>query len=371
MQYPMNSCLPRRAPVRLPRRSLLKAGLAGGCWGLTGLAGAVATPGTVLQGAGASFPSKVYARWAQDYARDSSVTVAYKPTGSGDGIQQAMARTVPLAGTDAPLDDAALSKHRLVQIPMLVGGVVPVINLPGLDKASLRLDGALLADIFAGEVTRWDDARIAQLNPGLKLPGRKILRVVRADKSGTTEGFTRYLAEVSPSFASKIGSHALPAWPGESQRGEGNDGVSREVRGTPGAIGYVSHDRVGADGLNPVTLRNRDGQWLGASEAGFRSAILHSDVYRKGQDTASLMNTPGQDSWPITLTSFLLIDAAPAVASDVEAAMRFVYWCFMHGDTLTRGTGFAPLPTSVQARLTARLSTIKPRAGGLPRYQTF
>jgi phosphate transport system substrate-binding protein len=368
----MSSFLPPAPVARPHRRSLLICGVAGVVWlGKPGSAQAATASGAVLNGAGASFPSKVYARWALDYAKASGVVVLYQATGSGDGVKQAIARSAPLAGTDAPLDEQALARHRLVQIPMLVGGVVPVVNLPGLEKQPLRLDGPLLADIFAGKVRRWDDARLAQLNPGLALPDRAILRVVRADKSGTTEGFTRYLAEVSASFASEIGSHGLPAWPGEPLRGEGNDGVSKVVRATPGAIGYVSHDRVAADGLKPVVLRNREGQWLNASEAGFRSAILNSDVYRKGQDTASLMNRPGQDSWPITLTSFLLMDAAPAQAGDVEAAMRFVYWCFMHGDTLTQGTGFAPLPISVQARLAARLSAVKPRAGALPVYQTF
>lgn len=326
---------------------------------------------TVVQGAGATFPAKVYARWAQDFAKNQGIALDYKPTGSGDGVKQAIARTVQLAGTDAPLDDKALAQNKLVQIPMLVGGVVPVVNLPGLDERSLRLEGPLLADIFAGVVTQWNDSRIAQLNPHAKLPDRKIIRVVRADTSGTTEGFTAYLAKVSAPFDKAVGVHGLPEWPGEVLRGKGNDGVSASVKATAGAIGYVSHDRVISDMLTPVSLRNRDGQWVSSSEAGFRSAILQSDVHRKGVDTASLMDMPGRDSWPITLTSFVLIDAAPARAADVQAAMRFIYWCFMHGDTLTQGTGFAPLPVSVQARLTGRLGAVKPRSGPLPVYQSF
>ncbi|MFZ2987749.1 phosphate ABC transporter substrate-binding protein PstS [Ideonella sp.] len=323
---------------------------------------------TLVQGAGATFPAKVYARWAQEFAKAQGIELDYKPTGSGDGIKQAIARTVQLAGTDAPLGDKALAEHRLVQIPMLVGGVVPVINLSGAAGRSLRLDGPVLADIFAGVVTQWNDSRIAQLNPGVSLPERKIVRVVRSDKSGTTEGFTAYLSKVSPAFAKAVGTHGLPSWPGEAERAKGNDGVAATVKATPGAIGYVSHDRMVSDKLSPVTLRNNDGQWVSSSEAGFRSAILQSDVYRKGEDTASLMDMPGRDSWPITLTSYLLIDAAPAQADDVQAAMRFVYWCFMHGDTLTQGTGFAPMPLSVQARMSGRLRAVKPRDGRAPIY---
>jgi phosphate transport system substrate-binding protein len=351
----------------LSRRRLLALAA---CLSSPGAWANIDTKTTVVQGAGATFPAKVYARWAQDFAKAQGITLEYKLTGSGDGIKQAIARTVQLAGTDAPLDEKALAQNKLVQIPMLIGGVVPVINLPGLDERNLRLDGPLLADIFAGVVTQWNDSRIAQLNPSAKLPDRKIVRVVRADKSGTTEGFTSYLAKVSEAFNKTVGAHGLPDWPGAVERGKGNDGVSAAVKATTGAIGYVSYDRVISDRLTPVTLRNHEGLWVNASEAGFRSAILQSDVHRRGIDTASLMDMPGRDSWPITLTSFVLIDASPAQADDVQPAMRFVYWCFMHGDTLTQGTGFAPLPLSVQARLAGRLSAVKPRAGRLPVYQS-
>lgn len=324
-----------------------------------------------VQGAGASFPSKVYGRWMKQYAEGQSVSLSYKATGSGDGVKQAIARTAQLAGTDAPLSEADLAKHKLVQLPMLVGGVVPVVNLPGVENKRLRLTGEVLALVQQGEITRWDDARIAELNRGLTLPAKRIIRVVRADKSGTTEGYTRYLSEVSATFKTAVGVNGLPKWPGEVERAEGNDGVASLVKSTSGSIGYVSHDRIETDGLASVTLRNRDGQWVSSSEAGFRSAILNSDLHRSGVDTASLMNRAGSESWPITLTSFLLIDATPANAAAAESTMKFLYWCFMRGDALTRGTGFAPLPTSVQARLTSRLTAVKPRDGSVPVYQSF
>jgi len=163
----------------------------------------------------------------------------------------------------------------------------------------------------------------------------------------------------------------LPRWPGEVKAEEGNDGVVAAVKAGAGSIGYVSFDRVESSGLTPVTLRNRDGQWVLPSEAGFRAAILQSGVHRAGDDTASILDMPGADSWPITLTSFVLVDAAPARAVMVEPALRFLYWCFQRGDALTRGTGFAPLPTSVQARLAARFASVRPAAGGTPAYQAF
>ena len=298
--------------------------------------------------------------------------VQYKPTGSGDGIKQATAHTVDFGGTDSPLPADELAKKRLVQIPMLVGGVVPVVNLGNAGSGQRpRLTGELLADIMAGKVERWDDARIAALNPNVTLPNKRIVRVVRSEKSGTTEGFTRYLSAVSESFKASVGAHSLPKWPGEVKAEEGTDGVVNAVKATAGAIGYISFDRVESAGLTPVVLKNKDGQWVAPSEAGFRAAIMQSGLHRQGDDTASILDMPGADSWPITLTSFVLVDAAPAEATKVEPALRFLYWCFQRGDALTKGTGFAPLPTAVQARLAARFGDVRPQAGARPAYQVF
>lgn len=352
----------RRAAAWVARSCALTLLLAG--------AGTFATEaaGTV-QAAGATFPAQVYARWAEQYAQEKGVQVRYRPTGSGDGIKRATEHGVDFGGTDSPLSADELSRRKLVQIPMLVGGVVPVVNLPGVSR--LRLSGELLADIMAGKVERWDDSRIVESNPGVALPSRRIVRVVRAEKSGTTEGFTRYLAAQSPAFKASPGAGQLPRWPGEVRAEEGNDGVVSAVKAGAGAIGYVSFDRVESSGLTPVSLRNHDGHWVQPSEAGFREAILQSGVHRAGDDTASILDMPGPGSWPITLTSFVLVDAAPAQAAKVEPALRFLYWCFQRGDALTRGTGFAPLPTSVQARLAARFASVSPVAGAKPAYQAF
>jgi phosphate transport system substrate-binding protein len=322
-----------------------------------------------VQGQGATFPSKVYEAWAQAFEKAGGSAIVYKGTGSGDGIKQIGARKVDFGGTDAPLAPADLARQHLVQIPMLIGGVVPVVHLPL--SAPLQLDGEVLADIFQGRIRSWNDARIAALNPGVNLPVLPIKRVVRAEKSGTTEGFSRYLAGASAAFKAEVGVGQLPAWPGEPLKAEGNDGMVQALRATPGSIAYVSYDRVLGDKLASVKLRNAAGRFVLPNEAGFRAAILESDVYRQGDDLATLLNRPGADAWPITLTSFILVDAEPASAAKAQGALKFLYWCFMHGDELTRGTGFAPLPISVQSRLAARFTQVRPRDGQLPAYQTF
>lgn len=342
-----------------------------GSWGrgalgraVVGCAWALALPAIAqVQGAGATFPSKVYARWAAAYEKAGGVKVSYAPTGSGDGLKRITERQVQFGGSDTPVPDEQLSTRKLVQFPMLVGGIVPVVNLPGVGPDTLRLSGELLADLMAGRIPRWNDTRIAALNPGLSLPALPVHRVVRAEKSGTTHGFTQYLAAASPAFKREIGVSQLPAWPGEVERAEGNDGIAKAIKATPGALAYVSYDRVVQDRLAGVKLRNAAGAWVEAGEAGFRAAILQSDLARRGTDTASLIDLPGPTTWPITMTSFVLVDAEPPAADTASPALRFVYWCFMHGDDLTRGTGFAPIPVTLQARLAARFTQVKARDG--------
>jgi len=351
------------------RRALLLAGAAG-------LAAASAAPwswaaANEVQGQGASFPSKVYALWARRFAEAQGIKVNYKATGSGDGVAQAAARKVDFGGTDTPLSDKELSDRKLVQVPMLVGGIVPVVRLPGVAPNRLQLTGDLLAELMLGRIERWDDPRVAAQNRGLKLPAQRVVRVVRSERSGTTEGFTRYLATVAPAFREGVGASQAPKWPGEVMAVAGNDGVADTVRATPGAIGYVSFDRAGVEGLAAVKLRNLDGHFVPASEAAFRSAIVHSDLFRKEFDLASLVEQAGAQTWPITMTSFVLVDAQPAVAATVQPTLRFLYWCLMRGDDLTRGTGFAALPLVAQARFAGRFAQVVPRDGVRPEYQAF
>jgi len=321
-----------------------------------------------IKGAGASFPSRVYERWTQRFADlNPGVAMSYIPTGSGDGVKQIKARAVHLGGTDSPLTPQQLNESKLVQIPMVVGGLVPVVNLPGIGANQLVLSGEVLADLMRGDITRWDDARIAALNPGLRLPGLPVSRIVREDTSGSTEVWTRYLGLSSVRFASAVPVSQKPVWPGATLRAKGNDGVAALLRETSGGISYVSYDRVLKGHLAGVKLRNPAGNVVSASEDTFRAAILASDVYRKGEDTASLLNVDRSDAWPLTATSYMLLDAEPKDMASAEWVARFVYWCFMHGDELTRGTGFAPLPQRLQAKLSGRLLQIHGPGGQVPK----
>ena len=214
-----------------------------------------------LAGAGASFPSLVYSRWASAYEKSKGQVVSYKPTGSGDGVKQITARGVAFGGSDSPLAADELARRKLVQIPMLVGGIVPVVHLPGVPEGRLQLTGDLLAELMMGRVAKWNDGRIAALNPGVALPALPVKRIVRADKSGTTEGYTKYLSAVSPTFAKDVGANAQPKWPGEVEAAEGNDGMAKALKAAPGTIAYVSYDRVQRDKLNGVRLRNAATHW--------------------------------------------------------------------------------------------------------------
>ena len=337
--------------------------------------GARAAVQVEVRGAGATFPALVYARWAQKFAQaNPGVKVTYAPTGSGDGVKQVTARSVQFGGTDVPLSAQKLQDAKLVQIPMLVGGLVPVLNLPGVEGNQLAMDGPLLADIFQGQVTRWDDARIAALNPGVRLPALPIVRLVRQEASGSTETLLRYLGEASARFKAAVPVSGLPAWPAGGpgaqapRAAKGNDGLVTLLRATPGGIAVVSFDRVLRDHLAAVRLKNAAGKAVVASEAAFRAAILASELHQKGDDTASLLNRPRPDAWPLTATSFVLLDATPKDMVAAEWTARFVHWCFVHGDELTRDTGFAPLPDRVQARLAGRLLQVHGPQGETPNF---
>lgn len=332
---------------------------------------APAAPALELKGAGASFPSKVYRRWGERYAEQTGAArIRYEPTGSGDGIQQATARTVDFGGTDSPLKPAELADKRLIQVPMLVGGVVPVVKLPGLAPNRLLLSGELLADLMSGRIARWNDARVAALNPSLSLPALPVVPVVRSDRSGTTDGFSRFLARTSERFRTETGAGQLPKWAGAPRSAQGNDGVASLLAQTEGGLSYLSYDRASAPGMTPVRLLNAAGRAVAGDEAGFRAAILASDLHRLGDDTADLLLREGDTAWPITLSSFVLLDARPSQAARASAVLSFVYWCFLHGDALTRGTGFAPLPIAVQARVAARLASVRDAQGQPLRFVT-
>ena len=326
---------------------------------------------TEIKGAGATFPSAVYKSWASGFEKERGAHVSYSPTGSGDGVKRIVAREVDFGASDSPLNQAELDKNKLVQFPTAVGGIVPVVNLRGIGVNQLKLDGELLADIMRGTLTQWNDKRIAALNPELTLPALPITRVVRAEKSGTTEAFTRYLSAMSPEWKTSVGHGQLVSWPGKVQAVEGNDGIVRAMKDTQGAIGYASYDRVISAKLAGVRMRNRAGQFVAASEEGFKSAVQESDLNKKGDETATLLDQAGPLSWPITITTYVLVDAQPKTAAGARDALQFLYWTFLRGDTLIRNTGLTPLPTSIQARLVPRFQKVRPQDGQPLNFYAF
>jgi phosphate transport system substrate-binding protein len=316
-----------------------------------------------VRGAGATFPSDVYNRWAVAYAKERGGKVEYLPTGSGDGLKRIMSREVDFGASDSPLSSADLYKHKLVQFPTAVGGVVPVVNVKGIGSRQLRLSGEVLADIMGGAIVQWNDRRIAALNSDLTLPAIPIVRVVRAESSGTTEAFSAYLSAVSPAWKTSVGQGPTVKWPNSPVAVQGNDAVVKALRDTAGAIGYVSYDRVMQYRLSDVRLQNRAGHFVAASEESFKAAVLESDLSAQGDETATLLDRPGPLSWPITIVTYVLVDAQPKTAERARPALQFLYWSYLNGDKLIRLSGFAPLPMVVQSRLMQRFQMIRPQDG--------
>jgi phosphate transport system substrate-binding protein len=311
-----------------------------------------------IRGAGATFPAAVYVTWGQNFAKESKLPVSYQPTGSGDGIRQMKARAVDFGGTDVPLSQDDLQKEGLLQFPTVVGGVVPVYNLPGVRE--LKVTGPLLGKIFSGQINNWSDPELAALNHGVALPAMPIVLVVRAEDSGTTSTFTHYL-EKFPSW--KLGSGLSVQWPAGAHAVRGNDAVGNGVKERAGAIGYVSSNTVRRLGLKGASLQNKSGKFVAASEESLRAAVQFSQLGKGGADTATLLDMPGADSWPMTDATFILVERAPKNVAKAKQTLKFFYWVFLQGDAMAADTGFVPLPVSVQARVVATFRQVKDASG--------
>jgi phosphate transport system substrate-binding protein len=308
-----------------------------------------------VRGSGATFPSIIYSTWAFGYSKEKGVPVKYAATGSGEGVRSMTAREVDFGATDVPLTDQELKKLNLIQFPTVAGGIVPAVNLPGVVGNQLKLTGAVLADIFSGKIRLWNDPQIVALNDGVKLPALKITRIVRDDSSGTTEAFTTYLAASSPEWKASVGRKI--SWGGSVVALKGTDAIAQAVKDTSGAIGYVSFDRVSKFGIAAASLRNKAGQFVAVSEnsilAAVRASALRTDL------RASLIDINAPDAWPLVDATYILIDANPLLAAEASRTLKFFYWAFLKGDDIVRGTGFAPLPAEVQARVVRLLGDVK------------
>ncbi|WP_414652760.1 phosphate ABC transporter substrate-binding protein PstS [Hansschlegelia sp.] len=310
----------------------------------------MATPALALDisGAGATFPYPVYAKWAEAYKKETGVGLNYQSIGSGGGIKQIQAKTVTFGATDAPLKGDQLDKAGLVQFPMVMGGIVPVVNVEGVGPGDLTLDGPTLAKIFLGQITSWDDPAIKKLNPDAKLPSSAIAIVHRSDGSGTTFNFTNYLSKVSPDWKDKVGSATAVEWPA-GLGGKGNEGVANYVAQTKGAIGYVEYAYAKQNKLAHAKMINKDGKAVEPVTKSFQAAAANADWMSQPGFGVILTDEPGADSWPITAATFILIHKQPQDPAAASEALKFFAWAYKSGAPMAEALDYIPMPEKVVA----------------------
>ena len=311
---------------------------------------AVSATAQEVTGAGATFPAPLYSKWASDYNRVTNIKINYQSVGSGAGIKQIEAKTVTFGASDMPLTDDRLKELGLFQFPTVIGGVVPVINVKGIEPGQLKLTGALIADIFLGKITKWDDAAIRALNPALTLPDQAITVVRRADGSGTTFIWTNYLSKVSKEFKDTIGEGTAVNWK-VGAGGKGNEGVAAMVRQLPGTLGYVEFAYVKQTKMNWVNVQNAAGTWVAPTEESFKAAAANADWNRTYFQI--LTNQAGKEAWPISGATFILVYLKPEDAAKSKTAIAFFDWAFASGDRAADDLDYVALPLAVKNKIRA------------------
>jgi phosphate transport system substrate-binding protein len=322
--------------IALPLAALLAA-----C-GSRGNEGA-ASSGAQITGAGSTFVYPVLSAWAADYKKQAGVDINYQSIGSGGGITQVKAGTVDFGASDQPLGSDELAQSKLAQFPIVIGGIVPVVNVAGLPAGKLRLTGPVLADIYAGKVKKWNDPAIAQLNPGVNLPGTDIAVVHRSDGSGTTFNFTHYLSQVSPSWKAGPGEGKSVSWP-SGVGGKGNEGVAGYVKQIPNSIGYVEYAYALQSKMNAASLQNAAGNFVAPSAASFSSAAESADWKNAKDFNLVMTNAPGANAWPLTATTFMLLPKAPKDKAKSNAAIAFFRYALQKGQSQAQKLDYVPLP---------------------------
>jgi phosphate transport system substrate-binding protein len=301
-----------------------------------------------ITGAGATFPFPIYAKWAQTYKQETGNSLNYQSIGSGGGIKQIKAKTVTFGATDAPLKPDDLNESGLAQWPMVIGGIVPIINIDGVADGQLTLDGPTLAKIFLGDITSWDDAAIAKLNPSLKLPAAAIAIVHRSDGSGTTFNFTNYLSKVSADWKSKVGENTAVEWPA-GIGAKGNEGVAANVLQTKGSIGYVEYAYAKQNKIPATKLINAAGSTVSPTVPAFQAAASNADWAHAPGYYQILTNEPGAASWPITAATFILMQKQPQDPAAAAEALKFFAWAFANGAKAAEELDYIPLPAPLIA----------------------
>ena len=315
-----------------------------------------------ISGAGATFPYPIYSKWADAYKQQTGIGLNYQSIGSGGGIKQIKAKTVTFGASDMPLEAKDLQESGLVQFPMIIGGVVPVVNLKGVQGGQMVLDGATVAQIYLGEITKWNDAHIKKLNPSLTLPATAIAPIYRSDGSGTNFLFSTYLSNSYPKFKETIGANTSVQWP-VGIGAKGNEGVANMTTQTDGAIGYVEYAYAKQNKMAYADLINSAGKKVTPDAQSFQAAAASADWANAPGYHLILTNQPGEKSWPITGASFILVYSNPPDPAATGAALKFFDWAFKNGAKMAAELDYVPLPDSLVSQIR---NTWKTQIKGVP-----
>lgn len=331
-----------------------------GLSGFTALAYSFGANAQDVTGAGATFPAPLYSKWASDYNKATGVKINYQSVGSGAGIKQIEAKTVDFGASDMPLKDEELKAKGLIQFPTVIGGVVPIVNIKGISPGQLKLNGQVLGDIFLGKITKWDDAAIKALNPGLALPSDAISPVRRADGSGTSFIFTNYLSKVNTEWKSKVGEGTAVNWP-VGAGGKGNEGVAAFVNRLPNSIGYVEYAYVKQNKMTYAQMQNSAGVFVSPNDSAFKAAAAGADWAKSFYQI--LTNQSGKDSWPLTGATFILMHKAQDKPAQATASLKFFEWSYKNGDKTADDLDYVPMPASVKTVIEKSWAEIKDSSG--------
>ena len=305
-----------------------------------------------ITGAGATFPYPIYAKWAEAYKKQTGTGLNYQSIGSSGGLKQIRAKTVTFGASDAPVSGPELDKDGMVQFPAIIGGTVPVVNLDGFKPGELRISGPVLAEVYMGTIAKWNDAKLAALNPGKALPDQAITVVHRADGSGTTFNFTDYLSAISKDWADKVGKGAAVKWPAASSvGGKGNEGVAANVNRVKGAIGYVEYAYVKKNNMTFLQLQNADGKFVSPDDLTFAAAAAGADWFSVPGMGVSMVNAKGATSWPISTASFILMYKEPSDKAASQEVIKFFDWAFKSGKAMAAELDYVALPDALTAQI--------------------
>jgi phosphate transport system substrate-binding protein len=309
-----------------------------------------------ITGAGATFPFPIYAKWTEAYKAATGTGLNYQSIGSSGGIRQIRAKTVAFGATDAPVSGADLDKDGMVQFPAIIGGTVPVFNLDGFAKGELRVTGPVLAEMFMGKISKWNDPKLVALNPGKKLPDQAITIVHRADGSGTTFNWTDYLSSVSKEWADTVGKGAAVKWPAPtSVGGKGNEGVAANVSRVKGSLGYVEYAYAKKNNIPVMQLQNKNGKFVMPDDSTFAAAAAGADWFSVPGMGLSIVNQPGDNAYPVATASFILMYKEPANKAESAEVLKFFDWAFKNGKQMALDLDYVPLPDKLTADIRSKV----------------